>query len=67
MDYMDQIEKDISKMIVIARKKQREREKSKIQEEEDKVFTLAGETETENDAELIATQALIHLLKRPRY
>jgi len=66
-DYMDQIEKDITKMILVARRKQREREKHQRQEEEARLMSTSDVDVVLSDQEIIATQALIHLLKRPKY
>lgn len=66
-DYMDQIEKDITKMIIVARRKQREREKHEKQEEEARLIASSEVEVALSDQEIIATQALIHLLKRSRY
>ena len=67
MEYMIRLEKDIKKMLVIARKKQKERDRQQKQEEEDKVIGKNPQAKEEaTDQALIETKSLSSLLKRPK-
>ena len=68
MEYMVRLEKDIKKMLVIARKKQKERDRQMKQEEEDKMITKNPQANEEaSDSVLIETKSLSSLLKRPKF
>jgi phosphorylcholine metabolism protein LicD len=65
MKYMDKLEKDIRKMLIIARKKQVERDRMKKQEEEDHLISINPEViDSTPDSVLIETKSLPSLLKR---
>lgn len=65
VDYMEKIEKEINRMLVVARKKQRERDRIKKQEDEDKQLSLDPKaTELFSPEVLIANNSLSSLLKR---
>jgi hypothetical protein len=68
MTYMDKLEKDIRKMLIIARKKEIERERVKKQEEEDHVISLNPDLiDSTPDSVLIETKSLPSLLKRTKF
>ena len=63
VNYMDKLEKDITKLLVSARKKQKERERHVRQEEEDgTIFYDQVSTEV-----LVQTKSLISLLKTAKF
>ena len=65
---MTRLEKDIKKMLVIARKKHKERERQQKQEEEDKMISKNPVVaETVPDSVLIETKSLSSILKRPKF
>ena len=72
MEYMVRLEKDIKKMLLIARKKSKERDRQQKQEEEDKQISKNAtnkveESEQVADSALIETTSLSSLLKRPKF
>lgn len=68
MTYMDKLEKDIRKMLIIARKKEIERDRVKKQEEEDHVISLNPDLiDSTPDSVLIETKSLPSLLKRSKF
>ena len=72
MEYMVRLEKDIKKMLMIARKKSKERDRQQKQEEEDKQISKNATNKVEDgeqvaDSALIETTSLSSLLKRPKF
>jgi hypothetical protein len=68
MTYMDKLEKDIRKMLIIARKKEIERDRVKKQEEEDHIISLNPDLiDSTPDSVLIETKSLPSLLKRTKF
>jgi len=68
MTYMDKLEKDIRKMLIIARKKEIERDRVQKQEQEDHVISLNPDLiDSTPDSVLIETKSLPSLLKRTKF
>lgn len=68
MKYMDKLEKDIRKMLIISRKKEIERDRVQKQEEEDHVISLNPDMiDATPDSVLIETKSLPSLLKRAKF
>jgi hypothetical protein len=70
MEYMVRLEKDIKKMLLIARKKSKERDRQQKQEEEDKQISKNAKEEGEQvpeNANMVETTSLSSLLKRPKF
>eukprot|EP00347_Sterkiella_histriomuscorum_P000210 403376762 len=69
MEYIDQAEQEINKMLAVARKKQREREKYQNQDQEtNNLSKQNSESQSKKPFEdLIKTKTLQYLLRRPQF
>jgi hypothetical protein len=68
MKYMDKLEKEIRKMLIIARKKEIERDRVQKQQEEDHIISLNPDLiDSTPDSFLIETKSLSSLLKRAKF
>jgi hypothetical protein len=68
MKYMDKLEKEIRKMLIIARKKEIERDRVQKQQEEDHIISLNPDMiDSTPDSFLIETKSLSSLLKRAKF